>query len=318
MHRRIDMNRIGLLALLLGGCVVHHHHHQPAPRSTAATLPRSDAGPPGALGGTTYGGTTYGGLTYGATPPAAPSLLDPPGSPLPPAPPVVTTASAPAQIDAAWLANAKTFLVSLSKTHHLYASLLRFVNHPSGRASMLAGTRDGIFIGAMRRTPTPRNEYAGVATVYKLDPAGVVTWTANVGEPGFATFEVMSVVATPDGGAIAQVLAYKHPARNPNTRFVKLDRDGRRAWVFQLPGDGNTDCPHAEVVRADGRGGLAIHGYWVRRSELTDINDWAGHLRDWFGAISPDGKLVKDVVGDLIPTGRIESWPEPHPLFRDL
>jgi len=213
---------------------------------------------------------------------------------------------------------AKPFIESIAPTHQLYSSLLRFADAPTVRASMVAGTDDGAFVAASRRTPTPKNEYAVVPTVYRLDQAGGVRWAVNVGDPGFVTFELMSVVATPDGGAIVQVLAYKHAARNPNTRFVKLDRQGARTWTLQLPGTGNTDCPHAEIVRPDGKGGLAIHGYWVRASELTDRHDWAGHLRHWYGAVSADGKLVRSEVGAVMPKGPMEAWPEPAPAWDAL
>lgn len=275
----MKFSRAGLVLLLgtFGAGVVSPLAASPRPSATE---------PPALYGGTSYGGATYGAETY-----------------------------APARLGAD-LAPAKRFIASLAPDHGLYTSLLRFVGDSSGRASMLARAADGgFFVTAARRTPRSNNRYANVGMVYRLDATGKVQWATSVADRGFATFEAMSVVATPDGGAIAQILAYPRVTGNPNQRFVKLDRNGRRRWSLQLPGKGDTDSPHAEVVRSDGAGGLVIDGYWVRASELERRGEWAGHMRAWSGAIDADGKLVRAEVGAVMTTARIGTWPAMDPFW---
>ncbi len=267
--------------------------------ATAAPSPTSTHVEP-AYEAVAYGGATYGGATYGDTPVSVPTV-------------VVTTPSASTAVqDHAVLV---AFLRSIRATHDFDSVSLRFAGSSSPRSWMAARADDGgFFVAAARNTPTKRNEYSNVANVIRIDAAGKVRWTADVGESGFATFEVPDLLATPDGGAIVHVLAYKHPARNGNQRFVKLDREGHREWAVQLPGGVDTDAPHVNFMLPDADGAVLLSGYWVRSSELTSKHDWSGHLREWRGRLDGAGRLTESSVGEVLVDSQLKPWPAENPV----
>lgn len=254
----------------------------------------------GAYGGAGYGGATYGGEVASVPTPSVTT------------PSVTTPSTSPVVQDHAVLI---AFLRSIRATHDFDSVSLRFAGHSSPRSWMAArASGGGYFVAATRRAPTKRNEYAVVPNVIRIDAAGQVLWTGDVGESGFATFEVPDLLATPDGGVLVHVLAYKHPARNGNQRFVKLDRDGHREWAVQLPGGVDTDAPHVNFMLPDTKGAVVLSGYWVRSSELTSKHDWSGHLREWRGRLESDGRLSESSVGEVLADEKLRPWPDQNPV----
>ena len=176
----------------------------------------------------------------------------------------------------------------------LYSYHAKFIGSTDGHFAPIAVLPDGgsLIVGTVSDIP-PGGRYEigkSHAIAIRIDPRGDVAWQKKLDKKGFLDYEGGSVAPTADGGCIAFVLSYVHPARGAVARFVKLDKKGRVVWDRQLRGDGRVNTPFpSQLVQMTAKGSIVLVGHIGAASAM---HAWAGEL-------DKNGRVVADKVGEL-------------------
>ncbi|HEX2688570.1 MAG TPA: hypothetical protein VHN14_18205, partial [Kofleriaceae bacterium] len=126
--------------------------------------------------------------------------------------------------------------------------------------------------------------------VARLTEKGVAKWKRNLAKPGFKEHVGARLAVMDDGRIVAHVFSYVVPGSWPVSRLVMLaPATGKPLWEYQFRGTGGLDNPLPDEfdVRADGA--IVLRGRIYRQEK--DVEHWSG-------AISSDGKVLSDTIGD--------------------
>jgi len=223
--------------------------------------------------------------------PAPAPVLAPSAPPAEPQP----IAAAPAPIPKQRFAAAQSFIKKTKLDMYGYHD--HRVGNVEGWFAPILLTSDGGFLVVGTRSSSPAGKFqvgASRPVVAKLDANGQRKWEHAYKAPGFLDYEGASAVEI-DDGYVVYILSYVHPARGAVVRLVRIDRTGKVVWDLRLRGQGREDTPFAQTARLVG-GQISLDGHIYK-----DASDTA---YGWQGAVSLDGKLIRDEVGGANPYGK--------------
>jgi hypothetical protein len=184
----------------------------------------------------------------------------------------------------------------------LYTYHLNAIGNADGDFAPILVLADGsaLIVGTKSVIPPGGAYRAGASrpVAVKLDPTGKVAWERDLRKRGFKDYEGGSAAVTADGGFAVFVLSYPNPGGGAVSRFVKLDRKGKRKWERQLRGKGGNDTPFPSMrVRMLPSGSIELAGHVYL--PIPNGGGRAGHA--WSGEIDARGKVVADVTGAADP-----------------
>lgn len=193
------------------------------------------------------------------------------------------SAFSPAQL-AAWSASwARDQDLTVDEDH-----VARVGNTEGLTASTVMTADGGAFIAG-----TKAHQGATIPFLVRVDARGRQVWSVPLPERGFVSYEAVSVLATPDDGAVVLAQGYPNPAWKAVHRVLKLDGKGAVRWQWIGRGKDKHQVP--QIVT----GQLTTGSTVVLRGLIQLVAD--GDVHAWTGALDTTGKLVRDEVGPVLP-----------------
>lgn len=197
---------------------------------------------------------------------------------------------------------------SVVQSQHLHLDFdwIQFIGHEGYVAPVIA-TRDGGFLIVADRREKERRPVA-----LRLDKTGALLWETDLGREGYVTFEAAGGLETAQGFVVA-VASYRNPARNPVTRFIALDSQGKPGWDVATRGDGHTRSPYPFLALLEPSGELVLKG-WLYDGPTADDTP----RLSWSAVLTTQGRFTQEVVGDTplakndrshLVFERDQSWP---------
>lgn len=153
-------------------------------------------------------------------------------------------------------------------------------------ASTVLTADGGAFIAG-----TKAHQGATVPFLVRVDGHGRQVWSVPLPEKGFVSYEDVSVLATPDDGAVVLAQGYPNPAWKAVHRVIKLDGKGAVRWQWIGRGKNTHQVP--QIVTGQLTGATV-----VLRGLIQLVAD--GDVHAWTGALDTNGKLVRDEVGPVL------------------
>jgi len=135
--------------------------------------------------------------------------------------------------------------------------------------------------------------------VAKTGKKGVGEWQKEYKKEGFLDYEGGWAIETPQHDYIVMIWCYVHPSRLPVSRFLKLNPSGNIIWELQLPGDGTVNSPLVNTAQLTASGSLVLKGH-IYMDGVDSANSTVRDTYEWWGEISPVGKLVLNQTGSRI------------------
>ncbi len=158
-------------------------------------------------------------------------------------------------------------------------------------APIVMNQKHEIFLTGTGSKIPPGGKYSigkSFPVVIKLSPSGKLLWKAVLTKKGFLDYEGGSLAPTPDGGCVAFILSYVHPARGASTRLVRLKSSGDKAWDYHFRGQGRLNTPFADSLQLLASGATSIQGHIY----LTK-----GSLTRWSAEVDSTGKVTSEQPG---------------------